>query len=133
MEAQQMEIPTKNIGNITEIRRGLIVAELATGATVQQVAKKFGMNPDPIYRWLKTSEGVRALQEGIGDANVILRNRLPTMVEQALNVLQRQLDSYDPDRAARAAKIILSVAAKLPSTHCEQCHARVINPSVMED
>ena len=53
----------KNVKNrqLSELRKDIILAELATGKTVAQVCREIGCNPSHVHAWLKVYPGVERL------------------------------------------------------------------------
>lgn len=114
------EKPSKKQSNLVNLKRLQVVSLVAAGKSVPQIAAEMNLNSAHIYSWLSSHEGLSLLRESVDESNAILRRRLPQLVEQSLDALQKQLELGGPDQKAKAAKIILTVAARLPVCQCQQ-------------
>jgi len=98
---QERELSQKQVNAITLMLQGL---------NDTQVAQQVGVDRITIYRWRKDE---RFLVELESQRQVVLQHslaRLQSMLEPALDILQRQISGDDPKTALRAAAILLRVA-----------------------
>jgi transposase-like protein len=123
-----MKKDKKKVSHLIELKRGLVITRVAAGMSIPSIAQEMGLNAEHLYRWVNSHSGMIALRESIGDANDILRARLPSLVTIALDALEKQILNGGPETKSKAAKIVLSTAGRLPTNPCVQCSARIINP-----
>lgn len=124
-----MDVTIKN-RRLSEIRKDVILTQLAAGKTVAQVSRDIGCNPNHVHDWLKTYDGVERIENSLRDARHILENRLPSLVEKSLDLLEQQLDlPFMTDAKMIAAKTILQTVTRLSvsKNRCEQCEHRIID------
>lgn len=115
---------------LSELRKDIILTELASGKTVAQVSREIGCNATHIHAWLKDYPGVERLETALRDARHRLETRLPDLVEKSLDVLEQQLNAaFMSDAKMAAAKTILQTVTKLSvsKNRCEHCEGRAIN------
>src|SRR2546421_6925444 len=86
------------------------VAFLLQGLSDEQVASQVAADRTTIFRWRKSIPFQRELERQrrlLWDQS---RNQLQSMLQPALNILQKQLTCDDPKTALRAAAILLRFA-----------------------
>lgn len=121
-----MEKPSKNVSNLVELRQASLVSMLAAGKTVAEVARESGVSQKHLY--YLCSRASNLLGDAVSEAHSRIRARLPDLISLALDTLEQQLTKGDADRKHRAAKTVLSVAARMSSpAQCDACIHRIIN------
>ena len=117
-----MDGSTKNRG-LSDLRKDVILAQLGSGKTVAQVCREMGCNPNHVHGWLKSYDGLQRLESSLRDARLLLENRLPSLIEKSLNVIDATLTApfMTPEKLA-AAKLVVQVVAKLSTPqNCTLC------------
>jgi hypothetical protein len=83
---------------------------LLRGLSDAQVAQQVGVDRGTVFRWRQDADFAAELEK---QRQVVLQHsvaRLQSMLEPALDILQRQITGDDPKTALRAAAILLRVA-----------------------
>jgi len=100
--------------NVFSPKQERLLLKLAEGASQRQASREIGMHPVTVCRFMSKPEARQELERLRSESEQRLLQRLPTLIDQALDTLERALDSKnDPDRRLRAAQFTLRLAERL--------------------
>jgi hypothetical protein len=93
-------------------QRELVIAELLRHPSVHQAAKRLGISPKTIQRWLQTEEFNLQYKQAREQVLELTISTVGQHVTEAIATLGRNLHCGRPDSEIRAAAVILSWAGK---------------------
>lgn len=107
---------SNNINDLRRIeglptRHRLLYADVASGLSLTLAAKQRGYSVAHSCRLVRSEPGRHAVAIMRTKIEALLAAELPELIEQAVDVLRRQLNSPCPDRRVRAAEFILKNVA----------------------
>lgn len=121
-----MKKPSKKVGNLVSLRQSGIIARIAAGETLAAISRDTGMDQRHLYRLAEKSHDL--IGDAVAEAHDKIRRRLPSLVDQAMDILQNQMTNGSPDTRRRAARTLLNIAARMSSNRCDQCDAHHNHP-----
>jgi hypothetical protein len=101
-----------NTKPILTAKQHRLLAGLAEGLSQKDAAREAGVHPVSASIIMRRPDFREELFRARAEANAKLLNRLPSLVDQALDALEWEMRSLS-ERRLRAAKITLDLAAKV--------------------
>ncbi|CAI8823916.1 hypothetical protein [Methylocaldum szegediense] len=95
-------------------KQRLLLYRLAEGMSQAEAARQSDFHPTAVCRFLQKPEAKAELERLMAVAEQRLIERLPALVDKALDVLEAALTArLNPNRQLRAARIVLETASRL--------------------